>query len=128
MRSDLLTFAMGLLIATLGCSTGVGQTAGATQSIAKTPSAPNTSDSGIHGTIEGSGGAPPGKRFYPQGPCASVFNSAGTLIARADCNEQGEFRVSLPAGNYIVEAIGQRLQVQVANESWRNVYFRITMR
>jgi hypothetical protein len=70
-------------------------------------------NSGIHGSIHGGGGSAPGTNFHPAGPCVTILDSSGTLIAKADCNDRGEFRVNLPAGAYTVQAAGQTLQVRV---------------
>lgn len=133
-----LPLASGALVTALGCNTSFGQTPyegsvqrGASQSAAAAnpaPSAASTPNSGIYGSIRGGGGAAPGTSFHPVGPCVSVLDSAGALITRADCNDQGEFRVGLPAGVYSVQAAGQTLQVRVAAGAWSTAYFRVNMR
>jgi hypothetical protein len=137
-RPPFVPLAIGALVITLGCNTTFGRTPneGSVQSepapssgaAASAPSAASPLNSGIYGSIRSGGGAAPGTSFHPVGTCVSVLDSAGALIAKADCNDKGEFRVRLPPGSYTVQGAGQTLQVRVTAGVWSTAYFRVNMR
>ena len=136
MRLPLVSVAICAFLSVLACNTGFGQTHEGSlvepgpwhSGAVRTASAANSPNSGIYGSIRGGGGAAPGASFKPVGPCVSVLDSAGSLIATATCNKNGEFRIALPAGSYRVAAAGQTLQVLVTNASWSPAFFRINLR
>jgi hypothetical protein len=136
-RLAIVPFAIGALIASFGCNTSFARTPDEDRALYPSPSPAATGgatsavspvNSGIHGSIHGGGGTAPGTSFHPAGPCVTILDSSGALIAKADCNDRGEFRVNLPAGAYTVQAVGQTLRVRVTAGAWSTVYFRRNMR
>ena len=136
-RLAIVPFAIGALMTCFGCNSSFGRTPDEGRGYDPSPSPAGTGgttsavspvNSGIHGSIRGGGGAAPGTSFHPAGPCVTILDSSGALIAKADCNDRGEFRVNLPAGAYTVQAAGQTLQVRVTAGAWSTAYFHRNMR
>jgi hypothetical protein len=83
------------------------------------PSASQNDNSGIYGTVTAGGGAPPGRSAVVRGPCVKVLEAeTNREVATGTCDDNGNFRVALSPGRYVVKVAGQKTETTVHRDEW----------
>jgi hypothetical protein len=88
---------------------------------------------GVYGfsAVVVSGGAPPAADYQrPEpdfsGACVTITkiqpdaSSTNQIVAKAECNKQGNFRIALPVGDYLLKGRGTSQTVHVTSGIFQN--------
>ena len=75
--------------------------------------------SGVYGRVSSGGGAFPGHSSHAHGKCVEILSATSQHhVTDGQCDENGNFRVALAPGEYIVSTGGRRDRVQVREGVW----------